>query len=252
MRHRALAVLLAVAPLLAPASLAAIVNCGGATTPAVTSTAPTANATSTGAAAPGESAPASSGSSASVSAAASASSGSAAETWVEEVSGPATKSGQASKVREYFLDVTKTTQPKAGFEGATTKRYLRVIVRFPVPKVTPEGAREPHVINEILWKVRKDIAQCFYKGPGKDLIDEHVMIASLDVSKKGVVTGGGIESADDLLKADAGFVDCVMANVKGLEFVPAGDDVKIRFKLKLKTIDATSVKDFTPPPDPKK
>jgi hypothetical protein len=249
MRHRALALLLAVAPLLASASLAAIVNCGGAAAPAATPTAGGGTAASTSTAASSEGAPASAGSSSSAGA---ASSGSAAETWVEEVSGPATKSGQASKVREYFLDVTKTTQPKAGFEGATTKRYLRVIVRFPVPKVTPEGAREPHVINEILWKVRKDLAQCFYKGPGKDLIDEHVMIASLDVSKKGVVTGGALESADDLIKADAGFVDCVMANVKGLEFVPAGDDVKIRFKLKLKTIDATSVKDFTPPPEPKK
>jgi hypothetical protein len=249
MRHRALAVLLAAAPLLAPASLVGLLNCGGAAAPAATPTAGSGSGASTSAAAPSESAPASSGAS---SAAAAAGSGSAAETWVEEVSGPATKTGEGSKVREYFLDVTKTTQPKAGFQGPTTKRYLRVIVRFPVPKVTPDGAREPHVINEILWKVRKDIAQCFYKGPGKDLIDEHVMIGSLDVSKKGVVTGGGLESADDPIKADAGFVDCVMANVKGLEFVPAGDDVKIRFKLKLKTIDATSVKDFTPPPDPKK
>ena len=169
-----------------------------------------------------------------------------------KVSGPAAPNGKASGVREYFLDVTKTTGPKAGFQGPTSKRYLRVIVRFPVPKVTPEGAREPHVVNQLVWKVRKEIAQCFYKGPGKDLIDEHVMIASLDVSKKGVVTGGALESADDPIKADAGFVDCVMANVKGLEFVPAGDDVKIRFKLKLKTIDAAGQKDFTPPPEDKK
>jgi hypothetical protein len=172
------------------------------------------------------------------------------ETWLEEPSGPATAGGKGTGVREYALDVTKTTVPKAGTTGATKTKILRVVVRFPVPKVEPSGAREPHVINQLIWKVRKEIAQCFYKGPGKDVVDEQTMIGTLSIAKKGEVKDAGVESASDALKSDPGFLDCVTANVKGLDFIPAGDDVKIRYKLKLKTIDATGMPDVkAPPPD---
>lgn len=175
-----------------------------------------------------------------------------AETWIEEQSGPATPGGKGTGVREYALDVTKTTVPKAGTTGPTKTKILRVVVRFPVPKVEPAGAREPHVINQLIWKLRKEIAQCFYKGPGKDVVDEQTMIGTLSVSKKGEVKDAGVESASDALKADPGFLDCVTANVKGLDFVPAGDDVKIRYKLKLKTIDATGMADVKAPPPEEK
>ncbi len=224
MRHHATSTLV-----LAP-FLAALLHCGGPTPPG-TGGAGTPHAETT----------------APSSAPATASSEASSETWVEEASAPATTGGKGTGVREYTLDVTKTTSPKEGTTGPTTTKVLRIVVRFPVPKVTPEGAREPHVINQLLWKVRKEIAQCFYKGPGKDVVDEQSMIGFLDVSKKGEVKAGGIESADDKLKGDAGFGECVMANVKGLDFVPAGDDVKIRFKLKLSTIDATGRADVKAP-----
>lgn len=177
------------------------------------------------------------------------------ETWYEEPSagGPGGKSG----IREYLLDVTKRVEWKNG--GGTLldagapppdKNY-RIAVRFPVPKVAPDGARDVHTINRLLWDVRKEIAKCYYKGPGKEPGDETSMIGWLTVNKAGEITGGGVEKADEAMQSSPGFTDCVIENVKGLAFSPAGDDTKIRFKLKMQTLDVTGqagVKTAEPPP----
>ncbi len=222
----------ALASLVAAPLLAALIHCGGPTPPGTA----------------GAGTPRAEVSAAPVGA---ASGSSAADLWIEEASAPATPGGKATTITEYYLDVTKKVVPKQGYAGPTSTKQLRVIVRYPLPKVAPDGAREPHVVNKILWGLRKEIAQCFYKGPGKEPTSELSMIGFLDVSKKGEITASGIESADEPLKGDAAFGDCVMANVKGLEFVPAGDDVKIRFKLRLQTIDATGTVDFTAPEEKK-
>ena len=177
------------------------------------------------------------------------------ETWYEEASGKPGEKGTG--VREYVLDVTKRVEWKNG--GGTLldagapppdKNY-RIAVRFPVPKVMPEGARDVHTINRLLWEVRKEIAKCYYKGPGKDPGEELAMIGWLTVDKAGEITGGGVEKADEPMQKSPGFTDCVIENVKGLAFSPAGDDTKIRFKLKMQTLDVTGqpgVKTSEPPP----
>jgi hypothetical protein len=172
------------------------------------------------------------------------------DTWAEESSGPSATNGKASGVREYDLDVTRTIVPKAGYNGPTKTQPLRVMVRFPVPKVTPAAARDVHTVNRVLWDTRKEIAKCFYKGPGKDPGAEMSMVGWLDVKKSGEITGGGVESIDDGLKSTAGFDECVMANAKGLVFGPAGDDTKVRFKLKFQTVDASTLPDFKATPAP--
>ena len=175
------------------------------------------------------------------------------ETWYEEESGTAAK---GTSIREYVMDVTK----EEGVKGTTTtpaapgkQKVYRVSIRFPVPKVQPPAARDVHTVNRLLWDVRKEMAKCFYKGPGKEPGAELSMIGFLKVSKTGDVTGSGVEKSDAALKSAGGFEECVMENVKGLVFKPAGDDAKIRFKLKMQTQDVTGGADVKAPvPAPKK
>jgi len=169
------------------------------------------------------------------------------ETWYEEPSaGPG---GKESKLREHFMDVTKRVEWKGG--GGTMvdagapppDKVFRVFVRFPVPKVEPKDARDPHVVNRELWDLRGEIAKCYYKGPGKEPGEEQSMVGWLAVSKKGEVTDGGVEKSDEPMKK-SGADECIMSNVKGsLKFAAAGDDTKIRFKLKLQTTDVTGAPD---------
>lgn len=177
------------------------------------------------------------------------------ETWYEE---PAGTGDKGSSIREYVLDVTKRVEWKGG--GGTlldagpppADRVFRVAVRFPVPKVIPDGARDPHAINRLLWDVRKEIAKCYYKGPGKEPGAELSLVGFVQVNKKGEITGSGIEKSDDALKK-TGADECIMENVKGLVFSPSGDDTKIRFKLKLQTSEATGQSDVkAQPPSDKK
>jgi hypothetical protein len=175
------------------------------------------------------------------------------ETWYEEESGKPGDKG--TSVREYVLDVTKEDGVKGPFSadaGAPKVKIYRVAIRFPVPKVQPPDARDVHATNRLLWEVRKEMAKCFYKGPGKDPGAELSMVGWLAVNKKGEVTGSGVEKSDAALKAAGGFEDCIMENVKGLAFSAAGDDVKIRFKLKLQTLDVTGSTDVKAPPPVKK
>jgi hypothetical protein len=100
------------------------------------------------------------------------------------------------------------------------------------------------VVNRVLWDARQQFALCFYKGAGKDPTEEMSMVGNLDVNKKGEVTAGAVESADPKLKGTGAVDECILENAKGLTFIPAGDDVKIRFKLKLQTVDGTNLPDF--------
>jgi len=169
------------------------------------------------------------------------------ETWYEEESaGPG---GKGSKVREHTMDVTKRVEWKGG--GGTmvdagpppADKVLRVFVRFPVPKVEPNGARDPHVANRLLWDIRAEIAKCYYKGPGKEPGEEQSMVGWMSVNKAGDVTDAGVEKSDEAMKK-TGADECIISNVKGsLKFSPAGDDTKIRFKLKLQTTDVTGAAD---------
>jgi hypothetical protein len=179
---------------------------------------------------------------------------SSTETWYEEDSSG--KPGEkGTGVREYVLDVTKRVEWKGG--GGTMvdagppppDKILRVAVRFPVPKIIPENGRDPHVVNRLLWDIRKEIAKCYYKGPGKDPGAEMSMIGWLSVTKAGEISGGGVEKSDDEVKK-SGADECIMANVKGMAFGPAGDDTKIRFKLKLQTNEATGAADAKVAPKP--
>lgn len=178
---------------------------------------------------------------------------SSTETWYEEDSGKPGEKGTG--VREYVLDVTKRVEWKGG--GGTmvdagappADKIYRVAVRFPVPKVIPDNARDPHVVNRLLWDIRKEIAKCHYKGPGKDPGAEMSMVAFLTVNKQGEVTGSGVEKSDDEIKK-SGADECIMANVKGMAFSAAGDDTKIRFKLKLQTTEATGAADAKVAPKP--
>lgn len=177
---------------------------------------------------------------------------SSTETWYEEESGKPGEKG--SGVREYVLDVTKRVEWKSGGTmldagAAPADKILRVAVRFPVPKVIPDNARDPHVVNRLLWDIRKEIAKCYYKGPGKDPGTELAMVGWLTVNTKGEVTGGGIEKADDDVKK-TGADECILANVKGMAFSAAGDDTKIRFKLKMQTSEATGAADAKVAPKP--
>jgi hypothetical protein len=169
------------------------------------------------------------------------------ETWYEEESGKPGEKGTG--VREYLLDVTKRVEWKSGGTlvgdagPPPADKIYRIAVRFPVPKVEPNGARDVHTINRLLWEVRKEIAKCYYKGPGREPGVETSMIAWLKLSKGGEINGSGVEKSDDVLAKSGGFQECVMENVKGLAFGPAGDDTKVRFKLKLQTIEATGAVD---------
>ncbi len=60
------------------------------------------------------------------------------------------------------------------------------------------------------------------------------MVAFLVITSKGEVTKYGVELADEALKK-AGVPECILENVKGLPYPPAGDDTKVRFKLKMQT-----------------
>lgn len=176
------------------------------------------------------------------------------EVWYEEDSGGGKPGDKGSSVREYLLDVTKEEGVKnsSNDAGAPKQKLYRVAIRYPVPKVQPPDARDVHAINRLLWDVRKEMAKCFYKGPGKEPGSEMAMVGWLAVNKKGEVTGSGVEKSDAGLKAAGGFEDCILENVKGLAFAAAGDDVKIRFKLKLQTTDVTGATDFKAPPPAKK
>jgi hypothetical protein len=172
----------------------------------------------------------------------------AGEAWVEEASGKAGEKG--TSVREFKLDVTKRVEWKGGAAPVDAgpppaDRVLRVAVRFPVPKVLPKDARDPHVVNRLLWDVRSDLAKCFYKGPGREPGDEMTMVAALDVAKGGEIQGASVESADERLKK-SGADQCILENVKGLKLAAAGDDAKVRFKLKLQTTDVTGQPDAKP------
>lgn len=169
------------------------------------------------------------------------------ETWYEEES--AGGGGKTSKVREHTMDVTKRVEWKGG--GGTMvdagppppDKVLRVFVRFPVPKVEPKDARDPHVVNRLLWDIRAEIAKCYYKGPGKEPGEEQSMVGWMSVNKAGDVTEAGIEKSDEAMKK-TGADECVISNVKGsLKFSAAGDDTKIRFKLKMQTTDVTGAAD---------
>jgi hypothetical protein len=179
---------------------------------------------------------------------------SSTETWYEEESGKPGEKGTG--VREYVLDVTKRVEWKGGSGGTMVDagppppdKILRVAVRFPVPKVAPDNARDPHVINRLLWDIRKEIAKCYYKGPGKDAGAELSMVGWLQVNKAGEITSSGVEKSDDEIKK-SGADECIMANVKGIALSAAGDDTKIRFKLKLQTSEATGAADAKVAPKP--
>jgi len=174
------------------------------------------------------------------------------ETWYEETSGKPGEKGTG--IREYVLDVTKRVEWKGG--GGTlldagappADKIYRIAVRFPVPKVFPENARDPHVVNRLLWDVRKEIAKCWYKGGGKEPGEEISMIGWMNVSKEGKVTESGVERADESLKK-SGASDCIMENVKEMVFSAAGDETKVRFKLKLQTMDVTGKADAKVSPE---
>jgi len=160
--------------------------------------------------------------------------GDSTEVWYEEPSGAG---GAGTKNRTYTLEVTKKTEWKVeSTKALPPDQVFKVRVGFPVPKVIPAEARDVHVINRTFWEVRKEIAKCYYKGPGKEAGPERTMVAFLNVNKKGEVTGAGVEAADEALKK-AGVTECILENIKGLPFPAAGDDTKIRFKLKLQTED---------------
>lgn len=160
--------------------------------------------------------------------------GDSSETWYEE---PAGSGGAGTKNRTFTLTVTKKTEWKVeSTKALPPEQTFHVRVGFPVPKVVPVDARDPHVINRTLWEVRKEIAKCFYKGPGKEAGAEMSLVAFLEINKKGEVTKSGVEKADEPL-TKAGVPECILENVKGLPFPAAGDDTKIRFKLKLQTED---------------
>lgn len=168
------------------------------------------------------------------------------ETWYEQESGKAGEKGTG--VREFHLDVTKRVEWKGG--GGTMvdagppppDKIFRIFVRYPVPKVTPADARDVHAINRLLWEVRSEIAKCYYKGPGKEPGEETSMVGWLDVDKNGDVKGGGVEKSDEAMKK-TGADECILENVKGLKFSAAGDETKVRFKLKLQTSDWTGQPD---------
>ena len=168
------------------------------------------------------------------------------EVWYDDESGPATPAGSASKTREYYRDVTKASTIKGTNEPPVIKK-LRVVVRFPVPKVTPKDAREPHVVNRLLWEVRAQMAACFYKGAGKEPTPELTMVGVIDLNNKGEITSAVVEKADEGLKKGA-VDECILENVKGLAFAAAGDATKIRFKLKLQTVDGSALPDFEATP----
>jgi len=163
------------------------------------------------------------------------------EVWYDD-----TPASPTSKVREYDYDVTWATTVK-GSDAPPEIKKRRVRVVFPVPKVEPKDQRDPHVVNRLLWEVRKQIASCFYKGTKREPTDEMTMVGFLDINSKGEITNAGTEKADEALKK-VGVDDCIMENIKGLAFAAAGSDTKVRFKLKLQSLDGATLKDFEDTP----
>jgi hypothetical protein len=165
----------------------------------------------------------------------------ATEVWYDD-----TPASPKSKVREYDYDVTWSTTIK-GSDAPPEIKKRRVRVVFPVPKVEPKDARDPHVVNRLLWDVRKQIAACFYKGMKREPTDELSMVGEIDLSNKGEVKAAVVEKSDDKMKGP-GVDDCVLENVKGLAFPAAGSDTKVRFKLKLQILDGATLQDFEDTP----
>jgi len=165
----------------------------------------------------------------------------ATEVWYDD-----TPASPKSKVREYDYDVTWSTTIK-GSDAPPEIKKRRVRVVFPVPKVEPKDARDPHVVNRILWDARKQMAACFYKGMKREPTDEMSMVGFLELNKKGELKNAGVEKSDEKMKP-GGIDDCIVENVKGLAFPAAGDDTKIRFKLKLQIVDGTALQDFEDTP----
>jgi hypothetical protein len=163
------------------------------------------------------------------------------EVWYDQTAG---SDGQPSKTREFYQDITKETGVKGDPTAPVVQKKIRVIVRFPIPKVEPKGAREPHTMNRVIWDARQQIALCFYKGTGKEPTEEMSMVGFVKLGKDGKVLDSGVESSDPKLKAPGNVDECIMENVKGLTFLPAGDESKVRFKLKLQTVDGSSLPDF--------
>lgn len=164
------------------------------------------------------------------------------EVWYDQTAG---SDGAPSKTREFYQDITKETGVKGDPTAPVTQKKIRVIVRFPIPKVEPKGAREPHTLNRVIWDARQQIALCFYKGTGKEPTEEMSMVGFVKLGKDGKVLESGVETSDPKLKAPGSVDECIMENVKGLTFLPAGDESKVRFKLKLQTVDGSSLPDFT-------
>ena len=159
------------------------------------------------------------------------------EVWYDD-----TPASPASKVREYDYDVTWSTTIK-GSDAPPEIKKRRVRVVFPVPKVEPKDARDPHVVNRLLWEVRKQMAACFYKGMKREPTEEMTMVGFLELDKKGEIKNAGVEKSDEAFKKP-GIDECIVENVKGLAFAAAGDDTKIRFKLKLQILDGATLQDF--------
>ena len=164
------------------------------------------------------------------------------EVWYDQTAG---SDGAPSKTREFYQDITKETGVKGDPTAPVVQKKIRVIVRFPIPKVEPKGSREPHTLNRVIWDARQQIALCFYKGTGKEPTEEMQMVGFVKLGKDGKVLESGVESSDPKLKAPGSVDECVMENVKGLTFLPAGDESKVRFKLKLQTVDGSGLADFT-------
>lgn len=168
----------------------------------------------------------------------------ATEIWYDD-----TPASPKSKVREYDYDVTWATTIK-GSDAPPEIKKRRVRVVFPVPKIEPKDARDPHVVNRLLWEVRKQMAACFYRGMKREPTDELQMVGFLDLSKKGELKNSGVEKSDEKMKP-GGVDECIVENVKGVAFPAASDDTKIRFKLKMQILDGATLPDFeaTPMPD---
>ena len=165
----------------------------------------------------------------------------ATEVWYDD-----TPASPKSKVREYDYDVTWSTTIK-GSDAPPEIKKRRVRVVFPVPKVEPKDARDPHVVNRQLWEVRKQMAACFYKGMKREPTDELTMVGFISLNKKGELKESGVEKSDEPVKK-AEIDACILENVKGLAFAAAGDETTIRFKLKLQIVDGASLQDFEDTP----
>lgn len=147
-------------------------------------------------------------------------------------------------IREYTLDITKTANPYV--PGDQTKVF-RIVLQFAVPKVEPENARDPHIVNRTLWLARKELTQCFYQASNRQLTDEKVWVAWIELSPKGLITETGVETNDDWLNKMSGLNECMLGAIKKLSFPEASQSSKVRFRLKLQMIDATGRSDIRTP-----